>query len=79
MRDLAIRRRRFRGKSGVGIQRNYVTDVARTAGGWPLLSMKVVSGAPPQQAIQLMQLPALAFPSHPRPFTFVPYRRRCST
>src|SRR5687767_7877633 len=56
----------------IGVERNDIADTRRHGGRLPVAADKGrISGAA-QQTIQLMQLAALTFPSHPLPLSLAP-------
>ncbi len=63
---------RFPRQPGVGIERNDVADARRNLKGTPIDVAEVRIGRSAQQPIQLVELPPLAFPSHPLPLHGAP-------
>src|ERR1700675_3422919 len=56
----------------VRVEGDDVADVARHRGGWAGSRQKGGIGGPSKQSVQLVKLPALAFPPHPDLLALVP-------
>src|SRR6202046_5345698 len=63
---------RVAGQPGIGIERHDVADIRADSGRLAIDAHEAGVGGAAQQPVQLVQLAALALPTEPSPFAFVP-------